>query len=735
MIENLFKSLESWCGNYVPNYWPNELYLIISFGLLLFLFYNFYKKIFQFFSKHLFFISCFVWFVGVIIYMIGYTKMELNVLGILPRAILSSFKMFGVTNDLARIDPTMQKDAIYMTLFSVLHFIAAYITFMFIFRMIGYKLRSKFYIFLATKIRKNKKYEHVHLFWGINEASILLAEDIDRINKEINQEATIIFVDIDEDCENNCHKKATLGFITNTITINESEIARLDKIGALVDHCNNGPALVDTSISKDVFGQLKLNSIRNIVQNSCNLNIYLLSDDEDKNLLGALTLQEDMHLEALAKDCKSKIFVHARRDAYNEVFAHYSQYVSESTKIKIKLVDSAFLSIQSLKQKDDTLPVDCVKDNIQNGTIEAPFTAMVIGFSSTGQEAFKFLYEFSAFINSEKKRTPFKCYAIDEKMDKFEGLLRAKMPAITDQELIMIKASVDSQVFWEKVEELINKLNYIVIALNDDVLGMSLAVNLFKYALWKREKNLPKLKILLRCYDRNNESKMTEVESRLNESVGEMNVELKLFAKYRELFTYKNVVSDTILQEAKEYHYIYENSLLQEEEQWKLNMEEQWKDSFEKSIQLDKSVIEIEMNKRSVSRYHAIYEINRKISQNFSNALHSRTKMILMGFDEESKPGRLNLYNGYVCTRKIKDINYECNDNDAELLRNLAITEHERWIAAHKLMGYIYQQERDLVKKCHENMCDFDKLSPETQSYDYNVVDTTIKIESKKKSK
>ena len=67
--------------------------------------------------------------------------------------------------------------------------------------------------------------------------------------------------------------------------------------------------------------------------------------------------------------------------------------------------------------------------------------------------------------------------------------------------------------------------------------------------------------------------------------------------------------------------------------------------------------------------------------------------------------------------------------NDAELLHNMALVEHERWIASHKLMGFVYGDSKNYVKKHHKCMCDFDKLdSDETRSYDCNVVDTTIKM-------
>ena len=54
--------------------------------------------------------------------------------------------------------------------------------------------------------------------------------------------------------------------------------------------------------------------------------------------------------------------------------------------------------------------------------------------------------------------------------------------------------------------------------------------------------------------------------------------------------------------------------------------------------------------------------------------------------------------------------------------------EHERWIAAHKLMGLTHGPKTDMTKKQHENMVGWNALEETTRSYDCNVIDTTIKL-------
>ncbi len=669
------------------------------------------SKIIEKLSKHILSLSLTVWLLGVFTYIVGFYGSNVNGLSVVLSAIISSFKMFVVSNDLARVSSFLREDPSYMTLFALLHFAAAVVAFMFIFKMIGYKIKSSMKIIIHKYFHAKGKV--VHLFWGVNEASLLLAEDI----RKKHADETIIFVDIDKECEDNIQRKNSLSNITNSITIKNSEIARLDAIDALVDHCYNGPYSLKGNNATDIFGCLQLKNIGTILQKSVKSYFYFLSDDETKNIAGALNLQKDKKLGTMDKE-KPIIYIHARRDANNEIFDHYSQYDGESQRMKIKIVDSSFLSIATLKQNVSALPVNCVRIDKATGLVKSPFTALIIGFGNTGMEAFKFLYEYSAFVGSDHKKSPFKCYAIDEKMNKKAGLVREMMPAIGEDELSLYQADIDSEKFWTIIKNIISELNYVVIALNNDEAGLSLAVNLFKYALKNRSANQPMLKIMLRCYDNSNERRMTEVANNLNKSIEGNNIELQLYGKQKDLYCCDSILSDITLREAKEFNRVYENSELSAEEQWQKNFGE------EEIVRL--------MDKKKMSRYHAIYDVNRRIAQNISNSLHHQTKMILMGFSEHDSSKRLKLYYGYVNSREIYTTAYKCGEEDALLLKNMAMVEHERWVASHKLMGYIYDAENNCVRKHHKCICPWEGLDEKIKSYDCNVVDTTIKMAYKK---
>lgn len=699
------------------------LWLVIFLGALSVIVYLIYKdklsSINDFISRHLLLLSLVVWIAGVVLYMIGYFCSHMSWLSIIPRAVISSFKMFVVVNDLARVEPLMREDAVYMAIFSIVHLLAAYITFLFIFKIVGFKIKS------SIKIIKYKMFmgrdKQVHIFWGVNEASYLLAKSI--YEKASNDD--IIFIDVDEETEDSTNRKATIANITNSITIKNSDIIRLNHIDAMVEHCYGGPASVDTNDCNDVFGALRLNSIGSIVKRSKKVKFYFFSNDESANVLAAINIQADYRVRLKNKEDVT-IYLHARRNVCNEVFDHYAQYnMDDTTRKPIKIVDSAYMALEWVKKEKQYLPVNNV--DIEKGTglvKDSSFTSMVVGFGETGVEAFKFLYEFAAFVGIDMKKIPFKCYAIDQNMDKKRGAIRAKMPAINEDELSLVTASVDSDVFWEVLKKEINNLNYIFITLNDDNVGLSLAVNIFKYALRYRNDDLPKLKIMIRCYNVSNEKKMKEVKNSLNRSIDGQKVEICMFGLMEDLYNYDTILSNAVLNEAKEFNRVYSDSELSAYEQWEKDFVKEKIEGTGEEI----SAVEKCMKKEKISHYHAIHDINRRIEQNISNVLHQSTKMILMGIDDEKMTPRLELYHGYVDSLRKNTIHYDCGGEAGDLLHNIAYVEHERWVASHKLMGYIEAQEKDFVKKHHYCMQHLDKLSDEIKSYDAKVTNTTIKL-------
>ena len=738
---------------------------LVVFILLCVVFRSTWKRVVDFLSHHLLIASLIVFIAGFLVYTWGYYNPELGWYSVIPRSVISSFKMFVVMHDLARVNSKLFTNDFYMACFSITHFAAALLTFLMIFKLVGFKLFSIIRLkILQWRFRFCSK-APIHVFWGINEESLLLAESIKTRGEKDSaiKDDRIIFVNIEKDSADMPRQKATLASVIDVVTLRNSELERLDKIDALVDNCHNGPSSVQPSENRedelptDVFGSLRLGVLRKIVARAEAVNFYLLSDDEEQNVSGALNLQND---KTVTSRDKVKIYVHARKTINAELFDTYAQYVeqkdnvveesiadmysndngqSKTYKPSVKLVDSAYKSVKRLKETDGCLPVDCVEYDYRTGLVSSPFTSLIVGFNATGQEAFKLLYEHGTFIGPNKEKLPFKCYAVDQNMTAIEGIITSKVGYVIDsKELELINAEVNSKVFWDKVELIINDLNYAVIALNNDELGLQLAVNLFKLALRKRDNKLP-LKIALRCYESRNSRMMHKAEKNLNESINDsgINVSLTVFGDQKSIFDYESVLSDAALVKAKRYNWVYEQTTpLYDKEKEEMTEDEQWQKSFGLE-----AVNELKLKKASHdSLYHAKYEMLCKIEQNFANVAHAKTKLRLMGVENDDK--KLKALLEIARNRKSKTTDYKCDNAEyAELLHNMALLEHERFISARHLKGFIQDPnnkeapQKDFVKKYHDCLCPFSKLEEPTQSYDNNVIDTTLRLEAEEPKK
>lgn len=750
-----------------------SLFIIIALIILLKKY-----KVFKIISKNLLSISFIVWIIGVVLYIAGFYSPNLTFISVIPRAIISSFKMFAGSNELARVNEHLREIDLYMSLFSMTHLAAACITFMFIFRLIGFKVRSWFNIIICKYRLLLDKNKATHLFWGVKEESLLLAEDI-RKNKK-TQNDIIIFIDIDNDDDDNSQKKVSLHHITNSITITESEKERLVEIKALVDHCYNGPAYVDTSNECNIFKSLHLKSVGKIIKRSAKRYFYFLSEDQNLNILGALNLVKDKKIP------ESKIFVLAQRYKYQEIYENYSKINGDDTSKKIEVIDSSYLSVHTLINDKNNLPINFVDIDPDTAKATSPFTSLIIGFGSTGQELFKYLYEFASFVGPDNKKNPFKCYALDRKMNEKRGLIRTSMPEIED-ELELIQDTVNSQTFWDNIAKWISELNYIAITLNDDKLSLSLGVALFKYAVRYRI-NESRLRIVIRLYDSSNDDTMRKIVETLSESVKNENIKISIFGSKKDFLRYDNIISEENLSRAKEFNYRYEtisikydikgslekvesikqklNELESNEQEAKLEkLKEELKNELkkleskiQKQAELEKEEAEMQALKsnkqkqeeleklifkkqwkenfgsdavndlkKSISKYHAINEINRRINQNILNALHITTKEILLNIaGDRDRKEKLELFSNYIDYKLGIGSLPKISQKDIDKLETIAMVEHERWVASHKLLGYRPGENKDFVKMIHKDIKPWEELSESTKLYDYIVVKTTI---------
>ena len=180
-------------------------------------------------------VAAIILMVGIALYCVGYYDVTVGatwisrMLVIVPRSIISSFKMFVVSNELARVAQELRHDALYMMAFSLTHFAAALVSFYFVFRMIGYKIKANIRLFFL-RVRGRQ----LHIFWGVNEASLTLAESIQKGDDK--GQYAIIFIDINRHNEES-QKAMSLSRMANTFSLSHTHTKRIDNIGGYIASC------------------------------------------------------------------------------------------------------------------------------------------------------------------------------------------------------------------------------------------------------------------------------------------------------------------------------------------------------------------------------------------------------------------------------------------------------------------------------------------------------------------
>ena len=678
--------------------------LAIVFVFTLFICIPRLRRFLDYLSDHLLGVTLIVWCIGMGLYTIGAYEKDLGFWTNVPRAIISSIKMFLTGNDLSRMHDELQADNVYMVIFSLTHFAAALISVLFVIKLIGFKIKASVDLFISTFFSSftNKP---VNIFWGVNEASFLLAEDICRHEKN----SKIVFVNTEDIYDDPSAQKIGLKSLLDVMSFSRSEISRIEDMNALAVNCHYDLSGIQKG-TKDVFGSIRLKSIRKFIRNSYRTRIFLLSDDESGNINSALNLLED---ETLKRHKDATIYIQAFSNRLNEIYNHYPQYAQDDNNIKLQTIDTSFLSIALLKMKPEHHPVNIMDIDTDLCTVSSCFNSLIIGFSETGLEAFRFLYEYGSFIKYDGSKAEFHCHAIDKDMSRIEGRVRDMMPAISETELQMHDFGIESNGYWELLQEVASKLNYVIIAIGNDDDAMLAAMDIFRKVAQARRNNLKSFRIYVRCYDWHNHRRMRDLADKLNEANINTGGQIIIFGGINELFTYNMIIRNKVMQSAMQFNKAYEKT--------DDTAEKAWKDSFGEGAAIRK----LHMNP-SCSRMQVIDDINRCISQNMANCFHKDTKLTLLGIKES---GDLSDIKEIIGSRKTGTVTYTKADTAMQQrLMNLARCEHLRWESSHKLLGYTYASTKDMICKKHDCLIPWEELDEKAKSYDCDVVDTSIRM-------
>ena len=375
------------------------------------------------------------------------------------------------------------------------------------------------YYKLHARTKMDVLHNHLYVFFELNESSRQLAKSIKEREPE---QSVVIFVensqvdDSDRSGWNNIigmftHRRQTFADIADIknarVAFSETRLCDIDR------------SLFKGVAEADILKAVNLLKLRDLISQLNNideaqLHVFFLSDNVDENIrtLAILALDQTIHQ---IKD-SVHFYCHARQNSLNRVI----EDIAVKQSLDVHIVDSSHLAVELLKAEPCNHPVQLMDIDRDNPTtVSSRFTSLIVGFDEVGRDALKFLYEFGAFVDSsagpeQDRRSPFHCVAVDKNMADREGPFTAFAPAVMQQTnpdgsrlVELIQCNCQSREFYSDVMTpgFCEELNYIIIAVGDDELGMMLAIRLLTHIRRIRE-DLRKLRIYVRSYHADKET-------------------------------------------------------------------------------------------------------------------------------------------------------------------------------------------------------------------------------------
>lgn len=735
-----------------------------------------------FLEHHLTVLFAIVWLFGFSVYLVGtsiigedesFAVILWHLFCQSPIAIVHAFEMFVLESDVSAIHGKFHESLLFMTCFSLAHFLAVFVSLTFIIKYFGYNLVAKFRLAYASRFKS--RFDELYVFWGMNKATYCLAKDIKNTymsGKKIGSFETIIINTTEDDEDETTREHTAVERLFSFFSFKKEELNQYNELGCLTENVfrriSKIKAFSDSDYMDVLIKEMDATSlVRLIRKTDKKVHIFLLGQDEEENIIGTTRLCRDTSVKTYAASHNVSIYCHARYDSINRVIE--DKYSAGN--IEVKVLDSSHESINILRSTLDYHPVNFVdidtEDNL--GTVKSGFTSLVVGFGETGRDAVRYLYEYGAFVSchsSKEDDTPhtiyadgkgpwvsrsdFRCYIIDKDANKLSGQFFANAPAASG--IHVWNTDIFTPEFYKNIDTICDELNYVVLALGDDELNITTAVRLFIY-IRKHRKDLKNLKLFVRCHNHEQKKHLQHIADHYNQCncKDEYHEHIVIFGTEDELYTYDQVIENDFVDEGRQYNALY----------CEASGEDGPKNQWESRHQML-------LNKKTLD---ALSELRRKESQDVANAYHAFTKVQIMKKVAEDENGHVKpeLQRIHDClenmrfapkfTRQDGLIAAEGDFTEQEqlLFRNLARLEHLRWNAAHEMLGYQNYADGDpgmvLVKekedrhqcnerfKLHNCLVGWQKLDAESKMvksyeadfklYDFIVITTTFMLHSK----
>ncbi|MCQ2151165.1 MAG: hypothetical protein MJY46_04800 [Bacteroidales bacterium] len=425
------------------------------------------------------------------------------------RSLFMTLEMFVYNFNLFEL-MAAQKQPLFLEMYILVFFAAMLTSVSAIIMLFGKRAMSHVVLFFRCK-----KFNHI--FIGINSRSEVVARGID--NEEI------AFIEFSSDTEESNFSVTNL--LRGLEGDKKSNVKTSRNKVILTAKRNFKPGYS----GDNVFSTIGLDRLKRLVDK--NTAFYILSENADRNLDELMALLGDSDL------ISNTIHVCLSREGV----ARYYKTTMKQT--GVHFIYPSSMSVVELMKSPACHPASVLKPVLDNsgaptGAVEGEFNALVIGFGETGQAVTKFIYEFSAAINTNGTPIPTHIIVNDDRIDRLKGPFFFDNPGLGDNGIISYESlGTESSEFWTKLIERLDNLNFISISMQDDASNLDLACTIFVYAMKKRRNGLDGLKIIVRKRDTLlHERKLVE---RMNEKAG--HEVIICYGEYEKVFTPEMIVS------------------------------------------------------------------------------------------------------------------------------------------------------------------------------------------------
>ena len=697
-------------------------------------------------AKHKWVLWCvgIVWILGTIVYWYIYTQIKTSGLietvdGWLPALIISAISSAQMFVGSTRFFDNGFQELFYsdegflpLILLSFLSLVAVMLSAYVVFNVFIRRVSSKWR--LSGFPRDNE----VHIFFGNNSRSQLLAEDIAQNLKD--KKIKIIIVEYPDDEKNTVDES----FIGNLYRMISSE-----NINSSFIYLRSKNTLVEVADQKSRIERiLDLRGLDKWLFRKMT-SIYLLSYNEDENLKSLTVLYNYLAGKNLHV---GPIYCHARREGLSLETEHEYRKV-----LNFSYVDSSNLSVRQILREDTpSMPVNfvclptaslsetetdlsitkygCVSD-------ESCFNSAIFGFGELGHEAFNFIYEFGAFPirkNGTIDKCPWHAHVFDKRIDEID--FQRRYPGFgthPSDSVSFHEGDFNEEQCWTDFRELVSRgLNYIVICSGNDDLNLELLLRIDQCYENMKIGEGHSLRIMVK-YNK------SQIESLFNNQIKNVKGCFQFFGIEKNIWKYNIISDERFIDKAIRFSTSYKmcadiralDTIIAKNEALQQLKKIDEKDAYNKAGV--EAWRERELSIANAQNSSDKNSLLRKRAQDMANAWHCYTKEHLIDsnyLDEHAKELAGLIPISYPEGTKKRELHAPtASPLQLEILENLAVCEKLRWNASHIVLGYKYGERTNDEKKVHDCLKVYSDL-PEgkIQHYDWLVVKNTLSLYAEK---